>query len=208
MRACRGGAGVTHPRHLRCLAAAARAGAHRGAMSRGEARERALAIGAAPGVMDGPGGVAVRVPAEAAAQEVLRMCGVPVVIERLSVLGLGDGRWLPEDAAPRLEAMGIALALDSGRARYGKPSTTIRLEPGGGYMVETAGAYEERFIRKNGTDTAVRLYRNTCRSPMAQAIARPARPSGRHGHACCRRGGEPFGASMTPEARKRSEIWG
>lgn len=198
--------GVTHPRHLRVferlLPGPVRIVVP---MSRGEARERAVAIGAAPGVMDGPGGVAVRVPAESAVQDVLRMCGVPVVIERLGVLGLGDGRWLPDDAAPRLEAMGIALALDSGRARFGKPSTTVRLEPGGGYMVETAGAYEERFIRKKMERTLLFVCTgNTCRSPMAEAIARAllARAGDTGTRVVSAGVGAIPGAAMTPEARE------
>jgi L-threonylcarbamoyladenylate synthase len=198
--------GVTHPMHRR-LFERLLPGPVRiiVPMPVGEARDRALAIGAAPGVIDGEGGVAVRVPADETALAVLEASGVPVVVERVGVLGLGDGRALPADAAARLVTLGVPLAIDAGPAKFGKPSTTVRLHAGGGYMVETAGAYEERFLRKKMDRTLLFVCTgNTCRSPMAEAIARAllTRAGDTHTRIVSAGVGATPGATMTPEARE------
>jgi len=69
----------------------------------------------------------------------------------------------------------IALALDAGPTPLRKSSTVIRLLPGGEFEVVRAGVYEERFIRKQLKRSILFVCAgNTCRSPMAAALARHA----------------------------------
>ena len=66
--------------------------------------------------------------------------------------------------------------MDAGRCRFARPSTVVRLwdgEGGPGYRVERAGVYDERIIRRMLSWTLLVVCSgNTCRSPMAEAIAR------------------------------------
>ncbi|MBL8999724.1 MAG: Sua5/YciO/YrdC/YwlC family protein [Phycisphaerae bacterium] len=163
-------------------------------------------LGVAPGILDAAdGSFAVRVPDHAVTSGVIASSGVPVILERLSVLGLGAGRALPDGIAERASVLGIAHILDDGPTRFGLPSTTIRLHAPGGYTVASAGAYEERYIRKKMERTLLFVCTgNTCRSPMAEAIARDL--LSRAGDASTRviSAGVTAadGAPMTPEARE------
>jgi protein arginine phosphatase len=64
------------------------------------------------------------------------------------------------------------LILDAGPPRFSKPSTLVKLDAGG-YHVVRAGVYDERTIRRLMKTTILFICSgNTCRSPMAEAIAR------------------------------------
>lgn len=78
-------------------------------------------------------------------------------------------------AAARLAEAGITAetAVDGGRARHGEPSTAIRLLAAGGWRLERAGPMSAERITRAGSCTVLFVCTgNTCRSPMAEAIAR------------------------------------
>jgi L-threonylcarbamoyladenylate synthase len=139
-----------------------------------QAEAIARSVGALPGVFNAPGLVSFRVPRHGVALDVLRQAGVPVVAKRLAAAG-----WSPDrdiNAALSAESFakaGIEHVIDDGPADRGMPSTLIRLLTSGGYRIEFEGALERRHIERL---IEIRLLfvctGNTCRSPMAEAIAR------------------------------------
>lgn len=128
---------------------------------------------ALPGVIDDGSAVYVRVPSHPVAQEVLRAAEVPVVVRRLSVFGWGSGRdigLLAEDGVA--EKAGIAWVVDDGATTNGKHSTTVHLKRAGGYSVESGGAISEAEITRQVERSILFVCTgNTCRSPMAEAVA-------------------------------------
>lgn len=66
----------------------------------------------------------------------------------------------------------VDLVLDAGPTRFSRPSTILRLK-GDGYEIVRAGVYDERIIERLLRTTILFVCSgNTCRSPMAEAIAR------------------------------------
>ena len=80
------------------------------------------------------------------------------------------------DRAPSVQEVGqdTSLIFDAGPSRFSKPSTMLRLLPGGKrYEIVRAGVYDERIIDRLLMTTVLFVCSgNTCRSPMAEAIAR------------------------------------
>lgn len=130
------------------------------------------ALGVAPGVLDDGSLVLVRVPDHPTARAVLAGVGRPVVAEGLAGLGWGTGTTadrVPADAAAR----GIGAVLDEGPTRLGRPSTVVLLSRDGRHRVVSEGAVEARYVNKQLERTILFVCTgNTCRSPMAAAIAR------------------------------------
>ncbi|HZW11031.1 MAG TPA: Sua5/YciO/YrdC/YwlC family protein [Phycisphaerales bacterium] len=131
-------------------------------------------LGVEPGVLDDNGVIAVRVPSTQSTRRVLESAGTAVVANRLASAG-----WAPDRdpgaalAEGRAAAAGVAAAIDDGPAVFGAPSTLVRLLPGGEYRVEAGGAYDSRMIDKHARLRLLFVCTgNTCRSPMAEAIAR------------------------------------
>lgn len=159
-------------------------------LSRARVEEVAGALGCAARVLDPAevGEVAMRRTRDPVAREVIDAVGEAggageVLLIELPVPGGrgGVGGWAVE-AEEAQRALGAALGegegggamtLDDGRAKPGRAATILHLAPGGAWDLRRKGAYEERFVRKQ-------LHRNilfvctgnTCRSPMAEAIAR------------------------------------
>jgi protein-tyrosine phosphatase len=118
--------------------------------------------------------VGLRCPDDPVAQAVLGSVDGPVVASSANRRGQAP----PHDAEQAAAACGdrVDLVIDGGRCRYAKPSTIIRVR-GGGSMpqitVQREGVYDQRFIRKLLRWTILFVCSgNTCRSPMAEALAR------------------------------------
>jgi protein arginine phosphatase len=118
--------------------------------------------------------IGLRCPDDMLAQRILGSVPDPVVAS--SANRRGDAP--PHDADSAAAAVGDAAALfvDGGRSRYSKPSTIVRVkegERGPIITVEREGVFDERYIRKLLRWTMLLVCSgNTCRSPMAEAIAK------------------------------------
>lgn len=130
----------------------------------GRRRELAASLGVpVEEVYDGDT-IALRCPDHPVTAQVLLAVETPVVMRRA------------EAAAPadilRDWGESIDLAIDAGPTRYNKPSTVIRVDAGG-YRVVCPGVYDQRIIDRLLRTTILFVCSgNTCRSPMAEAIAR------------------------------------
>lgn len=165
--------GITHAAHRRLISKFA-PGPVRFLVELGEAESAAalarLAIPA--GVIDRGGLISCRVPDHADTRAVLAAAGSPVVIDRVGVLSWGSGREVPAAERTRSDSP-VAMILDDGPARLGKPSTAVRLTSAGGYQIVSEGALESRTIDRAMERLVLFVCTgNTCRSPMAEAIAR------------------------------------
>lgn len=201
---------ISHPMHLRIVRRLA-PGPVRflRSLTAVEADEVRRELGVAAGVIDEGNEFSVRVPDHALTLDVLRRVGEPVVIERLSSLGLGDGsRLLPADTE-LAGRMSIAPIIDDGPTKYGSPSTTVRLLDRGRYEVvalPNSGVYDARRIRREVERTILFVCTgNTCRSPMAEAVARnllEKNPSSIITHVDSAGVAATNGQPMTPEAQR------
>lgn len=129
-------------------------------------------IGAASGSF-GVETLAVRVPDHPLARDLLEAAWrrhIPVIATSIAAAGWGDGSALT-DAARRSRVP--AVLIDDGPTRHGRISTAVRLTRAGGYKIMSEGAMEARMVHKQMERTVVFVCTgNTCRSPMAEAIAR------------------------------------
>lgn len=132
--------------------------------------------GVAAGVFDDGRQLLVRVPQSLVTKAVLEATSAPVVMASIPA-GARDAVSAGDALAALANASGAALAalellMDDGRAALGVGSTLVRLNEQGGYEIGRRGAYEERYIAKQLTRTVLFICTgNTCRSPMAEAIA-------------------------------------
>ncbi|MBS0190618.1 MAG: Sua5/YciO/YrdC/YwlC family protein [Phycisphaerales bacterium] len=126
-----------------------------------------------PGAFLTDGCLSVRVPDHDFTRAVLDAAKAPVVMDRAPSHIASTGRIIDSaDIMQSLESVGIALAIDAGPTRYGKISTAVRLTSPGGYKVESPGALDSKAIDQ-ALETRILFVcsGNTCRSPMAEAIA-------------------------------------
>jgi protein-tyrosine-phosphatase/tRNA A37 threonylcarbamoyladenosine synthetase subunit TsaC/SUA5/YrdC len=167
--------GITQPLHRRALERLA-PGPVRFVIEMGAeaAKHAAEELATATTLFDGAGTISVRIPEPARTREVIESAGVPLIAQRVSAFGWGKGR----DAAgladdPRVKGAGVEVVVDDGPTRLGAPSSTVRLNAHGGYSIEHEGALDSRTIhRKLERNILFVCTGNTCRSPMAEAIAR------------------------------------
>lgn len=169
-------------------------------------------LGVVPGAIDGAGVVAARVPDHPFALEVLAAAGAPVVAERFGVFGMGTDRELSgliESKIPETARGMIAFIVDDGPTRYGRPSTGVLLKRDGGYEIAEEGALEARTIRRLMERVILFVCTgNTCRSPMAEALAR-SMMAGEAGTRVISAGTSAVaGEGATPEAVKALEGMG
>ncbi len=187
----------------------------------GAAAKITATLGCIPGAIDSPQGeISVRIPDATHTRDILARVGVPIVMERVSAVTvagqpLADARHPTAADAARAAALGIEL-LDLGPTRLGVPSTTIRLLSSGGYSIIAEGAMDEKTIRRKVERVMLMVCTgNTCRSPMARAIAEHALATMAEQSAASSPGLAPVptrvisagvaageGAPMTPEARE------
>ena len=141
-----------------------------------EAIARVLkALRVQPGLIDDAERIAFRVPDHPIARRVLREAGIPCVARRLGAAfwSIGDDPGttcaiIPEDAQPR-----PAVVLDDGTTTGVNASTTVRIDRAGRIKVDPGGAISEREVMSHLDRLVVFVCTgNTCRSPMAEAIAR------------------------------------
>jgi tRNA threonylcarbamoyl adenosine modification protein (Sua5/YciO/YrdC/YwlC family) len=121
--------------------------------------------------------ISLRCPNNSMTREVLAAAPGPIVATGVRRAG-GNAAVEPEKARKAAGAA-ASLLIDGGRCRYAKPSTIVRLTPGPGdsalphARVERVGVYDERMVRRLLTWTVFFVCSgNTCRSPMAEALAR------------------------------------
>lgn len=131
-------------------------------------------LGVGEGVLDDGAELFLRVPDRGATRRVIERAGIPVVIGSLGGSALARTAAEAEAALRSADAESIVpMILDSGPVDYSRQSTLIRLLPTGEHQVVRAGALDERTIRRSLIRTILFVCTgNTCRSPMAAAIAR------------------------------------
>jgi len=93
--------------------------------------------------------------------------GAPVAALKAGTNEHADGR----DVARELDGK-VDLVLDAGPPRFSKPSTIVRVRQDS-YEIVRPGIYDQRIIERLLRTTILFVCSgNTCRSPMAEAIAR------------------------------------
>ena len=71
-----------------------------------------------------------------------------------------------------MEDWAVDLAIDAGPTRFSKPSTILRVK-GDSFEITRAGVFDDRIIQRQLRTTVLFVCSgNTCRSPMAEALAR------------------------------------
>lgn len=115
------------------------------------------------------GQVVLRCPNEPITTAVLRASGQPVVVTRAGLAGGSDANRPPGgEAVPEP----VSLVLDAGPTRLSKPSTVVRVR-GEEWEIVREGIYDRRIIERMLRTTVLFVCSgNTCRSPMAAALAR------------------------------------
>lgn len=115
------------------------------------------------------GAITLRCPDHPVATDVIDRVGGPVALSRVDARG-GEAPF--DDAAiAALPEADVAMVVDAGRTRFSKPSTIVKVE-GDAYRVVRTGVFDERIIQRQLKTTILFVCSgNTCRSPMASAIA-------------------------------------
>ncbi|MEX2215799.1 MAG: Sua5/YciO/YrdC/YwlC family protein [Phycisphaeraceae bacterium] len=121
------------------------------------------------------GTIGLRCPDDAVARRILGGTLAPVVAS--SANKRGQPPPLEIEAARKAVGESAELIVDGGHTRYAKPSTIVRVRYAEGgspvIKVEREGVYDERTIRRMLRWTMLLVCSgNTCRSPMAEAIAK------------------------------------
>ena len=107
------------------------------------------------------GTISLRCPDHIVATDVLARTDAPVVVTAAG-----------QSASDILDK--VDLALNAGPTRFNKPSTMLKVKENG-YDIVRAGVYDERIIERLLRTTILFVCSgNTCRSPMAEALARAA----------------------------------
>jgi len=112
------------------------------------------------------GSIVLRFPDHLVAGDVLREADGPVVI-----IKAGDTTARPDELARELDGK-VDLFYNAGQPQYAKPSTLLKVHENR-YEIVRAGVYDQRIIERLLRTTVLFVCSgNTCRSPMAEAIAK------------------------------------
>lgn len=151
--------------------------------------ERRQAVAGKLGVPEGEiyadGILTLRCPDHLVSSDVIAAAGAPVVLTAVGsgpshsapMYGVSAGAGTVGEASqppqPFADLEGkVDLVFDSGPTRYAKPSTIVRVD-GDRYEIVRTGIYDDRIIEKMLRTTVLFVCSgNTCRSPMAEALAR------------------------------------
>lgn len=114
--------------------------------------------------------IGIRFPEQPVADTLLDLCKFPVVAPSANTAGqppATDGRQAYEQIGHLVD-----IVIDAGNCKYEKSSTVAQISRSG-LKILRAGAYSERQIQKMYTiDILFVCSGNTCRSPMAEALAK------------------------------------
>ena len=147
----------------------------------------------------------LRVPGHEVILDVLRMLVGPLALTSANLAGRPEA----VTAQEVLDALGdrVDLVLDDGPCRFGEPSSVVRVE-GNRYEILRSGVVPEKTLQRLASLMVLFVCTgNTCRSPMAEAIAGRCCPSGSVANpgswrtgACwsCRRAWPPLGRTRQP----------
>jgi tRNA threonylcarbamoyl adenosine modification protein (Sua5/YciO/YrdC/YwlC family) len=116
------------------------------------------------------GSVGLRVPAHETFLDVLRMLAGPVVLSSANRSGQNDALTAQEVVA----ALGndVQLVLDDGRSRFGQPSSVVRVRDNDLEVLRAGVVSEQTLKRLSSFMLLLVCTGNTCRSPMAEVMAR------------------------------------
>lgn len=132
-------------------------------------RRRAVAerIGVEATILYDGNTITLRCPDQSATRAIIAQSGAPIALTR-SPAGTTT---LDADADQRLDGQ-VDLLVDAGATRFNRPSTLIHLR-GDRYEIVREGVYDARIIDRMLKTTVLFVCSgNTCRSPMAESIAR------------------------------------
>lgn len=116
------------------------------------------------------GTVGLRAPANQVVQDILRMLAGPIALSSANPSGEADATTAQEC----VDALGdsLALVLDDGPARYGQPSSVVRVT-GDGFEVLREGVVGRPTLERLSRLVVVFVCTgNTCRSPLAEGLMR------------------------------------
>jgi len=115
------------------------------------------------------GVVGLRCPADPVARALLERVGKPVLATSANLTGAEPPR-SAEDVLGQLDGR-IDLLVDAGKTQYAKASTIVAFD-GQDYRIVRPGVYDARMIRRLTSRKILFVCGgNTCRSPMAAALA-------------------------------------
>lgn len=116
------------------------------------------------------GSVGLRSPANQLVQDILRMLAGPIALSSCNVSGQPDATTAKEC----VEALGdkLALVLDDGPARYGQPSSVVRITETGFEVLREGVVGRPTLERLSRMLVIFVCTGNTCRSPLAEVLMR------------------------------------